>query len=197
MAEIDWENLRHRLEDSRKAFEAGFAPDEEQQRRILRTRAQVLARKPENKLPATRSLQVVDFLLAHEHYGVELTCIREVYPLKELQTLPSTPAFVVGLINVRGEILSVLNIKKFFGLPEKGITDLNKVLIVRSGQMEVGILADVILSVRSIAAEELSPALPTLTGIRADYIKGITKDALVILEIDKILSDKRILVDEG
>jgi len=60
----------------------------------------------------------------------------------------------------------------------------------------LGILADAVLGVRSIALEELHPALPTLTGIRADYLKGITKDPLVVLNIEKILADEKILVDE-
>jgi purine-binding chemotaxis protein CheW len=196
MAGIDWERLQLRLEKSRRALEHGFAPDSEKKRRILRGRAEALAREPASTLTPAISLDVVEFLVAQEHYGVELSHIREVYPLKDLLPLPATPSFVLGLINVRGEILSVIDIKKFFDLPEKGLSDLNKVLIVRAGQMEVGILADTILSVRSIAVDEIQPALPTLTGIRADYIKGVTKDAVVILDVEEMLSDKRILVDE-
>ena len=63
--------------------------------------------------------------------------------------------------------------------------------------MELGILADAILGVRSITVEELQPALPTLTGIRAEYLKGITKDPLAVLDIEKILSDEKILVNDG
>ncbi len=101
-----------------------------------------------------------------------------------------------GLINVRGQILSIINIKKLFDLPEKGLTDLNKVIIVHANHMELGILADAILGVRSIAREELHPALPTLTGIREEYLKGITKDPLVVLDVEKILSDEKILVND-
>jgi purine-binding chemotaxis protein CheW len=62
--------------------------------------------------------------------------------------------------------------------------------------MELGILADVILGTRAIALEELRPALPTQTGFRAEYLKGITKDPLVVLDVEKILADENILVDE-
>src|SRR5439155_25417175 len=122
--------------------------------------------------------------------------VREVYPLKELTPLPCTPPFVLGIINVRGKILSVIDIKKFFDLPEKGLTDLNKVIIVHADEMELGILADALLGVRAIPLEELQPSLPTLTGIRAEYLKGVTKDRLVILDTEKILSDKGIIVHE-
>ena len=194
---IDWGRIHLRLEASRRALERGFAPDPDEKRRILRARAKRLAREPASQVKPAASLEVVEFLLAHERYGIESSYIREICALKDLRPLPATPGFVLGLIHVRGQILSVIDIKKFFDLPEKGLTDLNKVLILRSGAMELGILADAIFSARSIALEDLQPVLPTLTGIRADYVKGVTKDSLVILEMQKLLSDKRILVDEG
>ncbi len=130
-------------------------------------------------------------------YGIESCHIREIHPLSEFTPLPSTPAFVLGLVNVRGQILSIIDIKKLFDLPEKGLTDLNKVIVVHANQMELGILADAIVGVRSIALEEFQPALPTLTGIRAEYLKGITKDPMVVLDVEKILSDEKILVNEA
>ena len=139
----------------------------------------------------------MEFVLGPEHYGIESSHIREIHPLSEFTPLPCTPAFVLGLVNVRGQILSIINIKKLFDLPEKGLTDLNKIIIVHANHMELGILADAILGVRSITVEELQPALPTLTGIRAEYLKGITKDPLAVLDIEKILSDEKILVNDG
>jgi purine-binding chemotaxis protein CheW len=139
----------------------------------------------------------VEFLLASEHYGIELTYIREIHALTEFTPLPGTPAFVLGLTNVRGQILSVIDIKKLFDLPEKGLTDLNKVIVVRTHQMELGILADAVLGVRAIARNEFRTSLPTLTGIRAEYLKGITKDPLVVPDVATILSDERIVVNDG
>jgi purine-binding chemotaxis protein CheW len=62
--------------------------------------------------------------------------------------------------------------------------------------MELGILADAVLGVRSITLQELQPALPTLTGMQAEYLQGITKDRLVVLDVEKILSDQKILVND-
>ena len=98
---------------------------------------------------------------------------------------------------MRGRILSVIDIKIFFDLPEKGLTDLNKVIVVRTHQMELGILADAVLGVRAFAPNEFQTSLPTLTGIRAEYLKGITKGPLVVLDMDKILSDEKIVVNDG
>ena len=193
----DWSELHRRLEMSRSAMQQRLSPGIEERRTILRARARFLAqeRKGEKELP--QSLEVVEFLLASEHYGIELTYIREIHALTEFTPLPGTPAFVLGLTNVRGQILSVIDIKKLFDLPEKGLTDLNKIIVVRTHQMELGILADAVLGVRAIARNEFRTSLPTLTGIRAEYLKGITKDPLVVLDVATILSDERIVVNDG
>jgi purine-binding chemotaxis protein CheW len=184
------------METARAALERGLTLTPEETKKILKARAKELAREPEMEETVQGHLEVVEFLLAYETYGIESSSVREVYPLKEFTPLPGTPPFVLGIINVRGQILSVMDIKKFFDLPEKGLTDLNKVIIVRTDGMELGILADVILGVRSIPLEEIQPSLPTLTGIRAEYLRGVTKERLVVLDVEKILSDKRIIVHE-
>jgi purine-binding chemotaxis protein CheW len=192
----DWSEIHRRLETSRSALQQRLSPSVEQRRTILRARARLLAQEEkEDKELFESPLQVVEFLLASEHYGIDLAYIREIHALSELTPLPGTPAFVMGLANVRGQILSVIDIKKFFGLPEKGLTDLNKVIVVRTQQMELGILADVVLGVRAIGLSELQTSLPTLTGIRAEYLRGITKDPLVVLDVEKILSDEKIVVN--
>jgi purine-binding chemotaxis protein CheW len=194
---FDWQRVYMRLDAAQAALERKFMPGEEVRREVLRARAKLLAREPQPGEAAGKSLDIVEFLLGYEHYGIESAYIREVCPLKDLRPLPGTPHFVLGLIAQRGQILSVIDLRRLFDLPEKGLTDLSRVLIVRAGQVEVGVLADAILPVRSIALSDLQPALTTMTGIGADYVKGISKDALVVLEIEKFLSDRRTIVDEG
>ena len=195
--DLDWAKLHRRLDVSQAALKRKLAPGLEEKRKILGDRARLLAASSKADATAPRSLlQIVEFVLGPERYGIESRCIREIYPLNEFTPLPCTPAFVLGLVNVRGQILSIIDIKKLFDLPEKGLTDLNKIIIVHAHSIELGILADAILGTRSIAPEELHPALPTLTGIRADYLQGITKDSLVVLDVGKILADEKILVDE-
>jgi purine-binding chemotaxis protein CheW len=122
--------------------------------------------------------------------------VRTVSVLKELTPVPCTPPFVLGIINLRGEIHTVVDLKKFFDLPDKGITELNKIIIIHHEDMQLGILADAIRGVRHILLHDLDPAMPTLTGIRADYLRGVTRDRLVVLDAARILSDQRILVAE-
>ena len=116
--------------------------------------------------------------------------------MHELTPLPGTPLFVAGIINVRGQIVSVVDLKKFFDLPAKGLTDLNTVIILSDGHMQFGLLADAVAGVRRIPLLEMQPPLPTLTGIRQEYLQGVTGQRLVILDAAKILADPRVIVRE-
>lgn len=195
-AACNWDEVRRWIDSAREAFERGFSPAPEEKKRILKDRARRLAQEPEAGREGSEFAEVVEFMLAHERYAIESAYVKEIYPMRELTQVPGTPHFVLGIINVRGHIFSVIDIKKFFGLPEKGITELNKAIIIQKDRMEFGILADSITGVRRIPLDEIQPPLPTLTGIRRDYLKGITGDRLVILDAVKLLSDKSIIVHE-
>lgn len=192
---IDWDEIHRRIDAVNAAIKNGWAPGPEERKRILKKRAELLARETAAKVDG-ESIEVVEFLLASEHYGIESRYIREVYPLKDYTPLPGVPPFVLGLLNVRGRIISVVDIKKFFDLPEKGISDLNKVIIIADDAMEFGILADTILGVQSIAVRDFASPLLTLTGIREEYLKGVTGERMVVLDGARILADKHIVVHE-
>jgi purine-binding chemotaxis protein CheW len=191
---VDWDRLRQRLEIAGTHAGRERTPDEKQG--ILRKRAKVLALELEPDQDAGACLDILEFRLTYETYAIEMCWVAETYPLKELTPLPGTPPFVAGIINVRGRILSVIDIRKFFDLPEKGLTDLNRVIIVHNGGMEFGILADEILGTRSIPLLEVQPPLPTLTGIREEYLKGLTRERTAILDAKRLLGDKNIVVHE-
>lgn len=163
---------------------------------ILRARARALAAPTAEEAAPTEHIEVVTFTLAHETYGISLAYVREVYPLHDITPLPGTPPFVAGIVNVHGRVLSVIDIKKFFDLPVKGITDLNKVIVISNGIMEFGILADAILEVKAIPLDGIQSSLPTLTGIREEYLRGVTADRLVILDAPSLLTDSSIVVHE-
>ncbi|MBT4485486.1 MAG: purine-binding chemotaxis protein CheW [Candidatus Latescibacteria bacterium] len=193
---IDWAGINKRVEDTQKLIERGFKPSPKEKQRILKERSKSLAREHESEETTGTTLRVVEFLLAQEMYGIELEYIREIFPFKHITPLPCTPPFVLGIVNLRGQILSVIDIKKFFGLPEKGITDIDKIMIISTDDMELGILAERITGERTIPLSEVQPSLPTLTGIREEYLKGVTGDQLIILDALKILSDKKIVIQE-
>ena len=193
---IDWDEVRARLDAAQAAGEQTWTPGSDETGRILRERALALAAEPGETQTLADSIEAVEFLLAHERYAVESSFVREVYPLDNLTPLPCTPAFVLGIVNLRGEIVSVIDLRKFFDLPQTGLPDLNKVIVLESGSMVFGILADAILGVRRIALAEIQSSLPTLTGIREKYLKGITPERTVVLDAGKLLADEDIVVQE-
>jgi len=192
----DWSDIHRRLHATRERIELGWSPSPEEAKRTLRARAQALAEESRPQQEPQDGIEVIEFVLAEERYAVESAYVREVYPLKELTPLPCTPPFVIGIVNVRGQIFSVVDLKKFFELPEKGLTDLNKVIVLRTGSMEFGVLADLISGTRVVSLRDLQPSLPTLTGIREAYLRGVTADRMVILDAAKLLSDPKIAVHE-
>lgn len=193
--QIDWTELHRRMAAAAAAIDSGWAPAPEEKERILHERAVALAYEGEKKSTAA-TIEIVEFLLAKERYGIESAFVREVYPLRDYTPLPGVPAFILGLLNVRGRVLSVIDIKKFFSLPEKGISDLNKVIIIYNETMEFGILADAILGVRTVAISELNQPLPNLSGICRDFVRGVTSERLVILDAFRILTDQKVVVHE-
>jgi purine-binding chemotaxis protein CheW len=156
----------------------------EKREALLKQRAQKLAQK-EKAQELRELIEVVEFRLADERY-----------PLKDLTPIPGTPAFVMGIISVRGEIISVVDLKKFFELPEKGLTDLTRVIILYNNEMQFGVLAEEVMGTISLPVRDIHPPLPTLTGVRADYLKGVAKNRLIVLDAVKLLSDKKMIVNQ-
>jgi purine-binding chemotaxis protein CheW len=177
------------------------APDDEsapskKDRSILKSRAEELAAEHLEDRIDENALEVLEFILASERYAIESVHIREVCPMREFTQIPGTPSFVLGLINIRGQILSVIDIRRFFDLPVKGLSDLNRVMVIQTPRMELGILADRIVGVLYVPQSDLQPALPTMTGIRSEYLRGITREGLVVLDVQKMVADPKILVNE-
>jgi purine-binding chemotaxis protein CheW len=194
-SKLDWAKIRLRLDKVGAAIESGYSPNPEDMKRTLKARANALARVPE-KTTHGEGIEVLQFLLANECYAVESQFVREVYALRDYTPLPGTPPFVLGLINVRGQIVSVIDIKKFFDMPDKGISDLNNVIIIHDDAMEFGVLADSMLGVLPIPVNEIQPPLPTLTGIREQFLKGVTSEGIAILDAKRLLADKNIILYE-
>jgi purine-binding chemotaxis protein CheW len=179
-----------------KSLDGGAAPSPEEKSAVLKARARVLAREPEEDTGPQESIEIIEFRLGGETYGIASAFVREVYPLKDFTPLPGTQAFVLGIMNVRGQILSVVDIKAFFNLPQKGLGDLNKVIILGDGLMEFGIVADQILGAHGIATDSIMASPAAVSGIGAEYLKGITGEGVIILDAQAILDDKEMIVQQ-
>ena len=193
---IDWDEIKSKVASLQEVIEQKEVLLPEKKRSLLKKRAQALALQENDETGQQECIEIIVFRLAYETYGIETAFVREVYPLKDMTTLPGTPSFVMGIINVRGQIVSVIDLKNFFNLPEKGLGELNKVIIMCNERMEFGILADVVEGTQSVALKEIMAAPPSVIGIGKKYLKGVTKEHIVLLEAESILNDEKIIVNE-
>jgi purine-binding chemotaxis protein CheW len=169
----------------------------EDKNKILRDRAVRLAQAPDTEAELKEEfVEVIEFLLADESYAIDVGHVREVYPLKDLIPVPCTPSFIMGIINVRGQVVSVTDLRQLFELPTKELTAESKVLILNNANMEFGIIADVVLAERRVPVADIQTGLATLSGPREKYIKGVTSERLVLLDGERLLSDESIVVHE-
>jgi purine-binding chemotaxis protein CheW len=162
----------------------------------LKNRAIAMAQEPEQIKAASTTIEVITFTLAAETYGIESAFVREVYLLRDFTPLPGVPPYIFGIISVRGQILPVVDLKKFFDLPEKGLGELNRVIILCDDQMEFGILADVVFGTQKIDMEDIQAVPFSVSGIGEKYLKGVTKERLIVLNAERLLTDKSIVVSE-
>ena len=192
---IDWEAVHRRLAVATAAISGGRAYGPEETRHILETRARAVARPPARP-DDSRQLEILAFSLAGEAYGVETCHVREVCQLKDLTALPCTPPFIAGVMNLRGHILAILDLRRLFELPARGLTELNRVIVLGSAGDELGLLADSIDGVRCAPRPDRPEGLATLTGIRERFLRGVTGEMLAVLDGGRLLSDAGLKVDE-
>ena len=165
-------------------------------RKLLKMRAIEMAKEPELKMEGSEYVVIIAFSMSDENYGIDSDFVSEVHHIKEFTSLPGVPSYILGVINIRGRILEVIDLKKLFNLPEKGLGELNKVIILRNDDMEFGILADIVHGTQIIAIEDIKSIPHTVSGITEKYLMGITKEHLIILNAENLLTDKSIIVND-
>jgi purine-binding chemotaxis protein CheW len=162
---------------------------------ILSKRARIMSIKKVDEIAVSDNITVIEFILSGEVYAIETHYVREVYPLTDFTVIPGLPPFVVGVINVRGQIISVINLKKLMNLPEVGLGELNKVIIIENDHMEFGILADVIRGTSTISVKSIQKKLTNLSDIGNEFLQGVTKDQLIIFDAEKLLNYDQIKIN--
>jgi purine-binding chemotaxis protein CheW len=174
---------------------------------IWARRAYALAEPPQAETTG-QTLDLLVFLLNGEQYGLEVAHVREIYPLEQLTPVPRTPDFVAGIFSARGRLISVIDLRAFLGLPslslssrherrEQGGVNPTKIIVVAAADLEVGLLADEVEDMLTIFKDDLEPALTTQIGSQAEFVQGIAPGMLVVLNLNALLNDKRLIIHEG
>lgn len=162
--------------------------------KILAERAQKLSQ------PAARSrgilrIEVLKFRLAYQEYAIAMKYVREVVLTGGITPVPGTPEYISGICAIRGEIISLVDLRALFSISGRGLTDLNRVIVVTEGTMTYGILADYITGITTIPASMPASPLPVAPTGAIPYLLGVV-DGIVVLDGTALLSDPRMLIDE-
>jgi purine-binding chemotaxis protein CheW len=194
---INWDRIRERLARATAATEEALRPSPQRAREVLAERARALARVPAEAPRAAEVLEVVRFELAGEHYALETRHVREVVRLTDLTPVPAAPPILVGVLNLRGEILAVFDLRRFFGLPEGDATEQARVLVLGHERAEFGILADAVQEVQRLRTDEVLEPPATVAGVGREYVRGVTGAALIVLDGAVLFQDRRLFIDQA
>lgn len=135
--------------------------------------------------------QLISFEVGQEEYGLEILRVKEVIRLREITRLPRAPSFVKGIINLRGDVIPIIDLRDRFGLERQEYTAMTRVIVVDVESRLVGMVVDAASQVMRIPADQIEPPPPIAGGLSAEYIKGVGKleeRLIILLDIDRILS---------
>lgn len=183
-----WAQLNERLAEFERRLLDGFAIDPEARTARLRERSLEWAREIEDQAPSDE-FEVLRFGISGELYAIASEYVALVMPLSQYTPLPNTPAYVLGIVNVRGRIVSVLDLRVLFELPVDSLSERNFLLILQSSEMEFGVLIDRVLGIAQIRRDALQKAPANLSGVRANYLLGVTVEQATVLDGARLLGD--------
>ena len=144
-----------------------------------------------NELIQQDEQQLVVFDLASEAYGVDIGAVREIIRLQEITKVPRTPQFVEGVINLRGKVIPVIDLRKRFALQVAAETGDNRIVVVDIGGQDIGAVVDAVTEVLRITRDSIEPPASVITTDDSGYLLGIGKldDKLIILlDLQQVLS---------
>lgn len=144
----------------------------------------------EKNIYSSDERQLVAFKLEREEYGVSILHVQEIKKLTEITRVPFTPDFLKGVINLRGSILPVIGLKNRLGLAESAYTDDTRIIIVKVGDISVGMIVDGVTEVLEIAQENIEAPEAVVDGSDNKFIKGVgnlNNRLVIMLNLEEII----------
>jgi purine-binding chemotaxis protein CheW len=135
--------------------------------------------------------QFISFSIGEEEYGLELLRVKEVIRIREITWLPKAPSFVKGIINLRGDVIPIIDLRDKFGLEAKESTAMTRVIVVEVEGRMIGMVVDSASQVVRIPADQIDPPPPMLGGFSQEFITGVGKlddNLIILLNTDAILT---------
>jgi len=151
-----------------------------------------MAEQKKEQKTAGKEIQLVIFRLASEEFGLDISQVREIIRMQNITPMPKAPEFIEGVINLRGQIIAVMDLAQRFGLKADKRTEKARVVVVEVKENTVGLIVDEVPEVLRISETEIDPT-PEMIGsqVHSEFIKGVGKlenRLVILLNVDKILS---------
>lgn len=140
-----------------------------------------------------KEIQLVVFRLAKEEYGVDIQQVREIIKVIDITRVPKAPEFIEGVINLRGQITPVMDLRKRLDLPELERGEETRIIIIEIGKNVVGMIVDAVTEVHRLPEKNIDPTPTISTEVGAEFINGVGKlgdRLLILLDLKKVLSKK-------
>ena len=138
-------------------------------------------------------LQLVTFSIGGEEFGVDILKVQEIIRMLDITRVPKAPEFVEGVINLRGKVIPIIDLRKRFGLVSKGHDKNTRIIVIDINDMIVGYIVDSVSEVLRIHAATVEPPPPVVAGLDSEYISGVGKlddRLLIFLDLDRLLSQE-------
>lgn len=195
---IAWETARQLLHYIASEWNPVEEEDAETPAMLVR-RARLLAKPPEEAAVSAKICRALLFALGGERYAVQAESVRAVTVLTHITPVPCTPGFYLGVVNVRGNVISAIDLRLLFGIlvgdaerePGEGA-----LVVVEGAGLEISFLADEVLGVVDVPWSSLSLPSEALIGISPDYIAGTTAEGVILLDLEALFADDRLIVNE-
>ncbi len=139
----------------------------------------------------SETIQVVSFKLGSEEYGVDIAQVQEINRMVAVTHVPRAPQFMEGVINLRGQLIPIIDLRARFGMPRAEHTKNTRIVVTEIGAKRVGMVVDSVSEVLRLPVEHIEPAPEMITGVDTEYIRGVGKieDRLIILlDLARIIS---------
>lgn len=139
-------------------------------------------------------LRWVTFRLENEKYGINVMQVQEVLRVTEIAPVPGAPDYVLGIINLRGNVVTVIDTRKRFGLQSKDVDDATRIVIIEADEQVVGILVDSVAEVVDLRISEIESAPNVGTEESAKFIQGVASqegELLIIIDLNRLLTDEQ------
>ena len=137
------------------------------------------------------SQQIVTFRLGEEEYGVDIMKVQEIILLGQITQVPEVPDYIEGVINLRGNVIPIIDLRKRFKHNEFAVSEETRIIVLNVKEKTMGVIVDAVSEVLRVAKDTIDPAPAAISGTGKEYIQGLIKlekRLLILLEIEKILN---------